>query len=89
MKHIMQMLLTIVIGCSLVCFAEAGEKGETIKTRIGDLSFTHDFVIYEGGALPATFVYDAEGRLRAFWEGKATYAQMQERVVPILEEANL
>ena len=41
-----------------------------------------------GGALPATFVYDANGELRAFWEGKASDVQREQRVLPILEEAD-
>lgn len=36
------------------------------------------------GALPATFVYDAQGRLTAFWEGKATFEEMEDRVLPVL-----
>jgi thiol-disulfide isomerase/thioredoxin len=36
------------------------------------------------GALPGTFVYDAQGRLRDYWEGKATYARFEERVRPVL-----
>jgi thiol-disulfide isomerase/thioredoxin len=37
------------------------------------------------GALPATFVYDGQGRLRDFWEGKASYAKMEERLQRVLE----
>jgi len=37
------------------------------------------------GALPATFVYDGQGRLRDFWEGKASYAKMEERLRRVLE----
>ena len=36
------------------------------------------------GALPGSFVYDAQGKLRDFWEGKATYAQIEKRVRPVL-----
>lgn len=36
------------------------------------------------GALPGTFVYDAQGRLRDYWEGKASYAKFEKRVRPIL-----
>ena len=43
MNQIMKTLFAIAIGSSLVLSAQAGEKGETIKTRIGNLSFTHDF----------------------------------------------
>ena len=37
------------------------------------------------GALPATFVYDGQGRLRDFWEGKASYAKMEARLRRVLE----
>lgn len=37
------------------------------------------------GALPATFVYDGEGRLRSFWEGGAPYARFEEAVRTILD----
>jgi thiol-disulfide isomerase/thioredoxin len=41
------------------------------------------------GALPGTFVYDAQGKLRDFWEGKATYAKFEERVRPVLSLPDL
>jgi thiol-disulfide isomerase/thioredoxin len=34
------------------------------------------------GALPGTFIYDAQGKLRDSWEGKATYAKMEQSVRP-------
>ncbi len=37
------------------------------------------------GALPASFVFDAEGRVRDFWEGKADAARILERVRAILD----
>jgi len=40
------------------------------------------------GALPATFVYDETGRLRTFWEGRATYAEMERRILPVLGSAS-
>jgi thiol-disulfide isomerase/thioredoxin len=36
------------------------------------------------GALPGTFVYDAQGHLRDYWEGKASYAKFEQRVRPVL-----
>ena len=36
------------------------------------------------GALPGTFVYDAQGRLRDSWEGKADYARLEKTVRPLL-----
>jgi hypothetical protein len=32
------------------------------------------------GSIPATAVYDRSGRLLTFWEGKASYEQLAERV---------
>jgi len=32
------------------------------------------------GALPATFIYDGQGRLVRFWEGKASYPFLKQRV---------
>lgn len=36
------------------------------------------------GALPATFVYDGQGRLVRFWEGKASYPVIKKRVLDVL-----
>jgi thiol-disulfide isomerase/thioredoxin len=36
------------------------------------------------GALPATFVYDSAATLSAFWEGKASYDEMEQRVLAVL-----
>ena len=36
------------------------------------------------GALPGTFVYDAQGRLRDSWEGKAAYDRFERSVRPLL-----
>jgi len=36
------------------------------------------------GALPGTFVYDAQGKLRDSWEGKADYAKLERTVRPLL-----
>jgi thiol-disulfide isomerase/thioredoxin len=38
------------------------------------------------GALPASFVYGRDGALRYFWEGKASYAQFEERILDVLNE---
>jgi|GEM_PF-888247 len=39
------------------------------------------------GALPATFVYDAEGRLVRFWEGRAEYAAFEEAVLEAFRDS--
>ena len=36
------------------------------------------------GALPGTFIYDAQGKLRDSWEGKADYAKLDATVRPLL-----
>ena len=38
------------------------------------------------GALPATILYDAEGEVRDFWEGKTTYDELRSRVEAVLSE---
>ena len=38
------------------------------------------------GALPATLLYDADGSVRDFWEGKTTYDVLRARVEAILSE---
>jgi thiol-disulfide isomerase/thioredoxin len=37
------------------------------------------------GAIPATFVYDAKGKLVRFWEGKASYPVIKKRVQEALD----
>ena len=39
------------------------------------------------GALPASLLYDGDGTLRHFWEGKVTYATLEEKVQQILQDA--
>jgi len=51
----------------------------------GDMQFINGLNPKWTGALPATFVYDGQGRLRDFWEGKASYSKMEERLRNVLE----
>jgi hypothetical protein len=37
------------------------------------------------GAIPATFVYDGEGKLVRFWEGKASYPVIKKRALAALD----
>jgi thiol-disulfide isomerase/thioredoxin len=37
------------------------------------------------GAIPATFIYDGAGKLRDFWEGKASYATFERKVQPLMK----
>jgi thiol-disulfide isomerase/thioredoxin len=50
-----------------------------------DMKFINTLNPKCSGALPATFVYDGRGRLRDFWEGKASYEKMEERLLRVLE----
>ena len=40
------------------------------------------------GALPATFIYDARGRLRHFHEGKGDFALFERLVQDVLQHPN-
>jgi thiol-disulfide isomerase/thioredoxin len=62
-------------GVDFATYVKTGRDMEFINTLSPDWS----------GALPATFVYDGDGRRRDFWEGKASYADMERRVLPVLE----
>lgn len=37
------------------------------------------------GSLPASFLYDEDGRLVRFWEGKATYQDLKDSIDPLLQ----
>jgi len=50
-----------------------------------DMKFINTLNPKWSGALPATFVYDGQGHLRDFWEGKASYEKMEERLLRVLE----
>jgi thiol-disulfide isomerase/thioredoxin len=45
-----------------------------------DDAFVRAFSPQWTGALPATFLFDAAGNLRDFWEGKITYEELVKRV---------
>jgi thiol-disulfide isomerase/thioredoxin len=63
------------------------EQGVDFATYIksgDDMKFINGLNPKWTGALPATFVYDGQGRLRDFWEGKASYAKMEERLRRVL-----
>lgn len=36
------------------------------------------------GALPTTFLYDGNGNLKELWEGSKPYAQLEEKIKPLL-----
>jgi thiol-disulfide isomerase/thioredoxin len=62
-------------GVDFTTYVKTGRDMEFINTLSPDWS----------GALPATFVFDGDGRRRDFWEGKASYADMERRVLPVLD----
>jgi hypothetical protein len=43
MKHVLHTAITLIVLFAAIRSAAAQAQGETIRTRIGDLSFTHDF----------------------------------------------
>lgn len=55
-----------------------------IKTGV-DMDFISSFHSEWSGALPATFVYDKNGSLRAFWEGLSSFDELEDSVSAILE----
>jgi len=71
--------------------AEAGaflvEHGVDFRTYLKqgkDQAFIEAFSPEWSGALPATFVFGPRGKLREFWEGKASYDTLVERVNRVL-----
>jgi thiol-disulfide isomerase/thioredoxin len=52
-----------------------------------DMGFINGLSPRWSGALPATFVYDADGRLVNFWEGKADRARFEQAVSAALSGA--
>lgn len=69
----------------VVSFLE--EHGVDFPTYIKegkDMEFIDGLNPEWSGALPATFVYDGEGGLRSFWEGKASYETFEARVLEVL-----
>lgn len=75
-----------------------GDEAETVKFltsqgvdfptyfRTGkDESFVDGLERQWSGAIPATFLYDAEGKLVRFWEGKASYPVIKKRALAALD----
>lgn len=55
-----------------------------IKTGV-DFEFITSFHSEWSGALPATFVFDKDGRLRVFWEGLTSFDELEASVTDVLE----
>ena len=59
--------------------------GDTTYLKTGDdMTFIDTLNPKWSGALPATFLYDQEGRLAEFWEGMADEARFQSSVSQVL-----
>ena len=50
-----------------------------------DMAFIDDLDPNWSGALPASFVFDGEGKLRDAWEGKRSYDKLRSRVLRDLD----
>jgi thiol-disulfide isomerase/thioredoxin len=50
-----------------------------------DETFVNGLEPQWSGAIPATFLYDADGKLVRFWEGKASYPVIKKRALKALE----
>ena len=62
-------------------------QGVTFPTFVkaeGDQGFIDGLDTRWSGALPASFLFDREGRKVAFWEGKASYEELLGKVKPLL-----
>ena len=67
--------------------AEQGVTGTSYLKTGKTTPFVNAFSTEWSGAVPATFIYDSEGTLLDFWEGKVSYDQLRERVTDQLENA--
>ncbi len=66
--------------------AEHGVTGTSyLKPGDNTTEFVNNFNEDWSGAVPATFIYDDTGTLLAFWEGKASYEELKERVTEHLD----
>ena len=65
------------------------EQGVDFPTYIktgDDMQFINTFDPKWSGALPATFIYDGQGRLRHALLGKSSYAQFEAKVLDVLQQ---
>ena len=56
----------------------------TFAKAQGDQEFIDGLDSRWSGALPATLLFDREGRKVAFWEGKTSYEELLEKIGPLL-----
>jgi len=64
--------------------AAQGVRSPMFAKAQGDQEFIDGLESRWTGALPATLLFDRQGRKVAFWEGKASYAELVAKVKPLL-----
>lgn len=68
--------------------AEQGVTGTSyLKAADNTTAFVNGFSENWSGAVPATFVYDGDGTLLEFWEGKVSYEELKQRATQHLDGA--
>jgi len=65
---------------------EHGVTGTSYLKTGNATEFVNGFSEDWSGAVPATFVYDSDGTLLDFWEGKVSYDELKSRVTKHLEQ---
>ncbi len=69
--------------------AQNGVTDTTYLKSGDDMSFINGLGEHWSGALPATFVYDAQGRQVAFWEGAADEAHFRDAIHQALQSDSM
>ena len=64
--------------------AAQGVDGLSYIKSGDDMEFINGLDPDWSGALPASFVFDASGQLRSFWEGAADYRKFETEVKKVL-----
>lgn len=68
--------------------AEQGVGWPTYLKTGDDMQFIDTLDAGWSGALPGSFLYDSNGRLVRFWEGKASRDSLVARILPVLDPAS-
>jgi thiol-disulfide isomerase/thioredoxin len=64
--------------------ADLGVDFETFRREGDDMAFIEAFDPSWSGALPASFVYDGQGRLRHFEAGRASYEEFEKLILQVM-----
>lgn len=64
--------------------AEEGVDWTAYYKKGDDAAFMNALEPRWTGAIPGSFLYDQDGRLRDFWEGAMSYEGFEQRVLPVL-----